>query len=275
MPTAPSPVTFTGLLETLAVPRGGVLYVQSSADWLGRAGFQAPGVLRTLREWVGPTGLLVMPAYPMRATQIEYLQQRPTYDITKTPAAIGLLPELFRRFPSSRRSLDPDFCVVAEGTGADAAVETDLTETDPFGPRSVYQRLLEQDTTLLGLGVSLNTNSFIHVIDSRLQARYPVPAYDAHEYPATVIDAGGRIYQVMRKAIVPDFQRLIEPSAIAARFTSPSPAFSSAKVGETCFFRWDLRLWATWCLTHASGILDEGGVPCWLRRVGMTTDHRP
>ena len=99
------------VLEALAVPRGGIVYVQSSVDWLQRAGLRAPEMLSTLLDWTGPDGTLVMPSYPFHSTHQEYLSMGPTFDVRRTPAVIGLVPEMFRRTTGVVRSLDPDFSV--------------------------------------------------------------------------------------------------------------------------------------------------------------------
>ena len=69
------------------------------------------------------------------------------------------------------------------------------------------RRLIERGAMMVGLGVSLNTNSFIHVIDSRLSAHYPRPAYDGR-FAVEVVDEHGVVSTVSRRALQPDFQRL-------------------------------------------------------------------
>ena len=117
----------------LAVPRGGMLYVQASADWIQRAGFGTAETLAALREWIGDTGTLVMPSYPFHTTHLDYLESGAPFDVRRTPAAIGLLPEMFRRTKGAVRSLDPDFCVTALGADAEAIVGGGPAAPDPFG----------------------------------------------------------------------------------------------------------------------------------------------
>src|SRR5262245_61780664 len=111
-------MTFVDLLSEWQVPHDGILYIQSSADWLRRAGFDIKEVLETLRTWVGDAGTLAMPAYPYGSTQLEYLQAHPRFDVRRTPTTLGLLAETFRRSARAIRSLDPDFSIVAEGAEA-------------------------------------------------------------------------------------------------------------------------------------------------------------
>ena len=257
----------SALLEQLRVPRQRLLYVQASADWIQRAGIGAADMLNALLEWTVDGGTLVMPSYPFHTTHREYLASHATYDVGRTPAAIGLLPEMFRRTPGSVRSLDPDFCVTAKGRDADAIVGAAPAAPDPFGPDSSYQRMLDAHAILVGLGVSLNTNSFIHVIDSRSAPGYPAPVYEDRLFSATVIDASGASREVARRALRPSFQQLTSPSAINTVMAPADRAFTTIEINGARFFRWDLDAWSAWCLAHAKQQAATGAWPCWLSRL--------
>jgi len=261
-------LTLGALLEELEVPRSGALYVQSSTDWLSKAGFSPQDTLAALREWMR-AGTLVMPTYPFRVTHLEYLESRPRYDAAKTPSAIGLLSEVFRRIPGVRRSLDPDFCIAALGEDAEDIVAADLAHEDPFGAESVYARLIERDATMIGLGVSLNTNSFIHVIDSRLSAQYPAGVY-GDRFPVEVVDAHGATTTAWRRAVLPQFQRLTQPSCIAHACAQDPLAFASRSIDGAQFFRWNLSRWSAWCDDHGRTATAGAGWPCWLSRLSAS-----
>jgi aminoglycoside 3-N-acetyltransferase len=258
----------SALLEMLGVPRGGMLYVQASADWIQRAGFGTAETLAALREWIDDTGTLVMPSYPFHTTHHEYLESGPIYDVRRTPAAIGLLPEMFRRTAGAVRSLDPDFCVTAFGTQAEAIAGTEPAALDPFGVDSSYQRMLGRRATMVGLGVSLNTSSFIHVIDSRMESGYPSPVYDDRVFSTTVIDADGQTREVPRKALRQPFQQHTSPSEIIAVMKPSEHTFATVEINGARFFRWDLDGWSAWCLAHARERAADGAWPCWLSRLG-------
>ncbi len=259
-------MTLAALLEELQVPRSGILYVQSSTDWLQKAGFAPAETMTTLVEWT-QSGTLVMPTYPFRVTHLEYLETRPRYDVAKTAAAIGLLPELFRRTPGIERSLDPDFSIAALGKDAAAIVATDLAADDPFGAASVYARLIERDATMLGLGVSLNTNSFIHVIDSRLSESYPSPVYGPR-FPVEVVDRNRGVKTVFRRAIMPAFQRLTQPSCVAHACGGDPETFAARTIEGANFFRWRLSRWSAWCDAHGRAAAAAASWPCWLSKLG-------
>lgn len=262
--TDSAPHRAAGVLEALEVPKGQVIYVQSSVDWLQRAGLTAAGTLVDLLEWASPSGTVVMPSYPFHSTHLEYLRQSPTFDVRRTPAAIGLLPESFRRTRGAARSLDPDFSIAALGPDAQEIVGSAAAEPDPFGPDSSYQRMLDRGCTLVGMGVSLNTTSFIHLIDSRSEAGYPAPVYEQELFSTTVIDAAGGAHPVARKAIRPIFQQRIKPSNVNVEMRPSDAVFRNIEIGGACFFKWDLNAWAEWCLAHARERAAVRQWPCWL-----------
>jgi aminoglycoside 3-N-acetyltransferase len=261
-------VTLAQMLETLSVPRNGILYVQSSTDWLRKAGLEPGPVMDTLRDWVGSSGTLVMPAYPFRTTHLEYLEGNPSYDVRRTPTAVGLIPELFRRAGDVVRSLDPDFCITAAGREAGELVQSDLDDPDPFGRASTYEGLIARGATLVGLGVSLNTNSFIHVIDSRMRSGYARTVYP-RSFDVDVIGYDGTPRRVTRLALAPEFQQLTKPSEVVTAVSGDDKMFSSRRVNEVQFFRWDLSRWSQWCVAHAERALDTGLWPCWLTHLAQ------
>jgi aminoglycoside N3'-acetyltransferase len=251
----------------LSIPRQGVLYVQSSVDWIQKAGYGASDMLSALLEWIGERGTLVMPSYPFHSTHVQYLESGVMYDLRRTPAAIGLLPEIFRRTSGAVRSLDPDFCVTAYGRDAEAIVGTEPAGSDPFGTDSSYQRMLDRHATHVGLGVSLNTTSFIHLVDSRSESGYPEPVYLDRSFPMTILDAGGQSRTISRKALRPQVQQLTSPSAIVTTMQPTGDAFTTVELNGARFFRWNLDRWSDWCLVHARRQSASGEWPCWLSRL--------
>lgn len=251
------------ILEALRVPRGGVLYVQCSLDWMERAGITASSVLPALIEWTAG-GTLVMPAYPFNSTHLAYLETQPAYDVRRTPSAIGLLPEALRRTKGAVRSLDPDFCITAYGAEADAIAGEAPAATDSFGPDSSYQRMIDRNATALGLGVSLNTNSFIHLIDARAAATYPRSPWLDRRYDLTVTDRKGGALSVQRHALRPEFQQRTKPAHVIDVMRPDASVFASLEVEGARFFKWRLAEWASWCTAHAAARAAQRDWPCWL-----------
>lgn len=260
-----TPDTAAAVLSALDVPRDQILYVQASVDWMEKAGLTAKQTLSDLLGWISPSGTLVMPSYPFKSTHREYLESTPAFDVRRTPSSIGLLPEMFRRTAGVLRSQDPDFCVSALGASAADVVGVAPATEDPFGSDSTYRRMLERPCTLVGLGVSLNTTSFIHAIDSRAQHGYPATPYESRLYEARVTNAEGVTSTVRRRALRPAFQQLIKPSRINVEMQPGDDAFRTLEINGARFFKWRLAPWADWCAAHARSSAAASAWPCWLR----------
>src|SRR5262245_1151697 len=255
------------VLERLGVAHDGILYVHSSVDWLSRAGIAGLDVLHAFDEYA-PAATLVMPSYPTLAKHGAYVAGRPTYDVRRTPARVGLIPELFRRMPGVARSLEPDYPIAARGPAAEM-LTAGVPRHDPFGEESPYRRMLAAGGMLIGLAVSLNTNSFVHVFDSALEPEYPFPVYEPNTIALDVITATGEVIGVPRRVLREEFQRYTQPSAIAAGVMDTS-AFTAFTIDGVQFFRWDLRMLAERALDHARQQLSRGELPCWLARLPIS-----
>jgi aminoglycoside N3'-acetyltransferase len=257
-----------GILERLGVGRDGILYVQSSVDWLMRLGISGLDVLHALDEHA-PTATLVMPSYPMLVPHRVYVAGRPAYDVRRTPARVGLVAELFRRMPRVARSLEPDYPIAARGPTA-TVLTSGVPHPDPFGDQSPYRRILAAGGLLVGLGVSLNTNSFVHAFDSALEREYPFPVYEPDTISLDVITASKEVISVPRRVLREEFQRYTQPSAIAVTMGDTS-AFAAFAINGVQFFRWNLEALDAWAMSHARQRLADGGLPCWLARLTRDT----
>jgi aminoglycoside N3'-acetyltransferase len=264
----------TRILAELAVPRGGILYVHSSMDWLSRAGISVSEALDALIDWtVAKGGTLVLPAFPFRGSHEAYLQTEPVFDVCRSPARVGLLNETLRRRRGVLRSLDPDLSVIALGAQAEAVVGTGWTGKDPTGPDSPFQRVIELGGGLVGLGVSFNYMNLIHVLDSRYRASYGFDIYSRSLYTAHSVDASGHRHAVAKHAMLNALQVHIKPSQIVCQLRPGPDVFRSTQVGDTDFFVWDLPRWERLCVTHIEQVLETGGVPCWLMEVARHCDR--
>jgi aminoglycoside N3'-acetyltransferase len=258
----------TEMLARLAVPRDRIVYIHSSMDWLGRAGVRLGDAIDALIEWTERSGgTLVFPAFPFRGSHEAYLQSEPTFDVRRTPARVGLLNETLRRNSRVKRSLDPDLSVIALGRQDDAVIGAGFTGTDPTGPDSPFQRVIDLGGVLVGLGVSLNYMNMIHVLDSRYRARYPFAIYSGSVYTAHTIDTAGCVHHVVKHAMLNELQSHIKPSRIVNTLKPDRDTFRALKIGDTDFFIWDLPPWERLCVGHIEQSLDGHSIPCWLAEV--------
>jgi aminoglycoside N3'-acetyltransferase len=273
----------TQALSKLSVPQDRILYIHSSVDWLARAGIRVVDALDALVGWTDAGGgTLVFPAFPFRGSHEAYLQTRPTFDVRRSPARVGLLNETMRRRKGVKRSLDADLSVITLGPQADAVIGVGLTGKDPTGPDSPFQRVIEFGGALVGLGVSFNYMNMIHVLDSRYRVHYPFQIYSDTIYAADTIDADGRRHATVKHAMLNELQVHIKPSQVVHLLKPDCDTFRSLRIGDTDFFIWELPSWENLCVEHIEQMLDAGSFPCWLadvaprvaRRLNTATEER-
>lgn len=258
-------VSLAGVLERLQVPRNAVLFVHASAKWLLSAGITPESALKDLYSHCGRQGTIVMPSFPFVGAHLDYMRQKPIFDVSRTPARIGLLYEVFRRGNGVCRGLAPDLPLAARGYNSKDIIlpESSFEELDPTGGATAFRRILEVDAHLVGLGVTENTNVFIHHIDSLHQDRYPGPVLAEEVNEAISRDPDGTERLVRRRSFLPIVQKVIKPNKISA-LCAPEGAYSSEKIGETVFFRWKLSDWVGAALREIDQSEREHRWPLWL-----------
>jgi aminoglycoside 3-N-acetyltransferase len=181
------PNTFDSLrreLTDLGLEPGLTVMVHSS---LKRVGWTVGGpvtVVRAMRDVLGPTGTLVMPAEsPMVSDPSTWTDPRvkvewhdtirahqPVFDPLTTPTTMGAIAEAFRAFPGTMRSSHPLVSVCALGPLA-AEITREHTLEFCEGKASPFEKLyiLEAQTLLLGVGFDRCTS--LHYAESLVPAR--------------------------------------------------------------------------------------------------------
>jgi len=122
----------------------------------------------TLKEIVGPTGLIILPTFTYSATKKEI------YDPDKTPSTVGALTEHFRKQNDVKRSLHPIFSFAAWGTEAEKFLQ--LENYNCFGEGSIFQKLYDRNATYLLFGVDMQHGAtYIYFSEEKLNVPYRYP----------------------------------------------------------------------------------------------------
>jgi aminoglycoside 3-N-acetyltransferase len=150
------------------VRRSGVLLVHSSLSSLGRVPGGPETVVRGLLEALGPDGTLLLPALSYMLVTPE----RPVFDVLKTPANVGAIPEHFRTRRGTRRSLHPTHSVCAVGPLAEELLTDHELDSTPCGPHSPFHRLPHYDGQILMLGCGLRPNTSMHALEELVGPPY-------------------------------------------------------------------------------------------------------
>jgi aminoglycoside N3'-acetyltransferase len=164
------PIAVTELrqqLIDLGVTPGRTLWVQSSWNEFFNLAMRPSEVIDLLRDLLGPSGTLAMPAFP--------IDQNPArvFLVDRTPVYTGLLCETFRRYPGVRRSIHLSSSVCAIGPNADYLIRDHHLTAMPWGKDSPFCRLMDVDARLLGLGAGFKFMTPLHAVECLLYDEVP------------------------------------------------------------------------------------------------------
>ncbi len=180
-------------LQRSGLQRGDTLMLHSS--WQPLNGFKGTPAQfgAALREYLGPEGLLVMPSLTYHnQSSAEFLAGGKPMDVRRSPSAMGLLTEVFRRNKEVVRSLSPTHPLLAWGKDAQDFIADHEKTNRPFGPQSPFAKLLERNALLLCLDVGFSSITFTHFVEDRLQDTLPFPLYETEPMTGTVIGRDGQ-----------------------------------------------------------------------------------
>lgn len=166
-----------------------------------------------LINFLGDDCTLVVPSFPF-ATNDEYanyLSKEIYYDVESTPARVNLFGELFRRRSGVHRSLNPILPVSAIGPLADEIIADSHLDEMPFGSRSSFRKMSQHKTYVLGVGVDLNTNSFIHMIDDEFCDLFPVRMYPENPVTAHLFRGKAPVSARPYFYVTPELRKRIRP----------------------------------------------------------------
>ena len=193
------PTVVDGLQE-LGVRRGDALLVHSSLSSFGQVQGGAQTIIEALTETVGSEGTLMMLAQSAgRFDPSEWRNppvpeawwrrirfETPLYHPRKTPTEhVGIVGELFRSWPGSRRSAHPHSSFAAWGRRRDELLKIHRLE-DRFGDTSPLAKFYNLDGSVLFLGTGFDTCTCFHLAEYR---RMNPPTRD---YKAVVLQDGKR-----------------------------------------------------------------------------------
>jgi aminoglycoside 3-N-acetyltransferase len=194
-------------LRALGLEKGDVVLAHVAYDRF--EGFRGGplSVIGVLQDILEAEGTLMMPTLPFRGSAVEFVRTQPPLDVLKTPSAMGLVSELFRRRPGVVRSVHATHPVAAWGKHAESLVsEHQLAET-PCGKHSPYLNLLDFHGKILFLGVDIRSMTFFHGIEELLEPLTPFSPFTAERYDLHVRDSNGDMRTIKSRLYESSLQR--------------------------------------------------------------------
>lgn len=189
-----SPDVLESGIRSLGIGAGGSIFVHSG--FRRASGFSGtPGdVIECLLKVIGPDGHLLMMSIPYRGSSQRHAERDPVFDVLRTPSAVGLISEVFRRRKDVVRSLNPLHPVLAWGPLA-AWLTADHEKTIcSCGKGSPFERFLNLDGTFLFFDAPFGSLTFMHYVEDYFRDRLPVALYEPEAVTLRVtVPSGGEI----------------------------------------------------------------------------------
>lgn len=177
------------------------VFLHSSLTNIGTIEGGVPLVCKKILEKVNiQTNTLLVPALPIQGTFIDYLYEKPVFDVRTAPIKMGAISEYFSKMQEAKRSIHPTHSVVAIGANADKYISHHHIDNTPFGVRSPYYKLLENKAKILYLGVTPYVTTYVHVIEDIFSDIFPVKVYTDEIFEVTCLNSFGKSLTVKTKA---------------------------------------------------------------------------
>lgn len=168
-------------LKRFELPKSPVVIVHSGMLRLGLVERGTAGLLDVVREWVGPDGTLVMPAFTFS------YPSKKIWKSSETVSEVGALAEYFRNRPGVVRTVHPIHSVCAEGKYAAEIAKTFCLSS--FGKNSSFDWLFESDAWNFSIGTDFEGGAtYLHLTEEALQ----VPYRYYKKFPGEIYDASGQ-----------------------------------------------------------------------------------
>ncbi len=175
-------------IEKMGIDPKGALLIHSSMKAIGPVEGGADTVLDAWSQYMGD-GLLIFPTHTWK--YIGDGKEQSVFDSRTLPACVGILPELFRQREGVVRSLHPTHSVAALGKGAAAYTAGEEQRHSPAPREGCWGKLVDLDATILFLGCTLRSNTFIHGVEEWNGIPNRV---SAEAYPLTILGPQGEEY---------------------------------------------------------------------------------
>lgn len=243
------------LLTRVGLKQGDTLMVHSSWRVLNGYSGSPSQFCAVLRNHIGPGGLLVMPSLTYHnMSSAEFLATGKPMDVRRTPSAMGLLSEVFRRGREVRRSLSPTHPLLAWGVDADSFIGGHEATDRPFGPDSPFNALLQRNALLLCLDCDFSSVTFTHFVEDHIADTLAFPLYESEPRTGYTIDRDGNHIECRVRVLSTEANRLRrEPRLIA--YLARIGVLQRTRLGNSTF----MWIRAADMLAGAKSLINSGG----------------
>jgi aminoglycoside 3-N-acetyltransferase len=233
-----TPEALEKTIRDLGVNEGDSLLVHSG--FRRTSGFSGgpSEVIDCLLRVLGPRGNLLMMSMPYRGSSQRYAAGDPVFDVVRSPSAVGLISEVFRRREGVLRSLNPLHPLLAYGPLAAWLVADHDKTAWSCGKGSPFDRFLKLDGKFLFLDAPYRSLTFMHFVEDALREHLPVRLYDETPAVLRVRDAAGEERPVRQFFFSQEARDRRDFRAIEERLKREG-RFKTARIGNSQLIRVD------------------------------------
>jgi len=228
------------LKNDLTVSIGDVLFIHSSMRKLF-LDFPKEDILPILMNIVGENGTLLFPCWQFNIRAEDYIKGNEiVFSFHDSPSAMGRLSDVLRQHPEAFRSFHPTNSIVAIGKRAKELTEGHADDVYPCGEKSPLFKMIKYDAKVIGIGVTVDNLTFVHVIEDTIKEKFPVKTRDNTIHSCNCIDETGNAVVVktlvaskaVSKRDVTAFFNNEIPQNVCKRITRKGMSFFSGKTPE-------------------------------------------
>jgi aminoglycoside 3-N-acetyltransferase len=191
-----SPGALESAIRSLGIGAGDNVFVHSGFRRV--SGFTGtPGdVIACLLNIICEDGHLLMMSMPYGGSSQRYAEGDPLFDVLRTPSAVGMISEVFRRRKDVLRSLNPFHPVLACGPLAAWLIADHEKSAYSCGKGSPFERFLKLDGKLLFFDAPYGSLTFMHYVEDYFREQLPFELYDKEAVTLRVKEPSGRELKV-------------------------------------------------------------------------------
>ncbi len=150
-------------LEECGIKHDDKVTIHTSLRAIGGIENGADGLIDAFCEYLSD-GLFIVPTHTWATVN----KDNPFFDVRKTPACIGTLPNVAISRKDAVRSLHPTHSVAVFGKGGAEYIKGEEKCATPAPVGSAISRLYEEKGKILLIGVGHERNTYLHSVDERL-----------------------------------------------------------------------------------------------------------
>lgn len=232
--------TLENQLKKIGVRAGDSLLVHSSLSKIGFVAGGADTVIRAIENVLGENGTLLMPSFPAKGRNKDYLESGAVFDSRITPSAMGIITETFRKMKGVKRSLHPTDPVCAKGPLAAFYTDTHFGQLTPYTVHSPFRKLAAKGGKILMLGTTLNgAGTSLHCLEDAI-TDFTYPVYDEKIFEVDVIDENGNRKTMRTKVHNPAWSVKRNCDALKPLFEKEG-VLINGKIGEAAVMLLDAK----------------------------------